>query len=341
MRRVRRTSSPRSRSAGGPVKPFEYHRAVDVDGAVALVAANPDARYLAGGTNLVDLMKLGVERPDAAGGRVRLPLRDVTDAPDGGAAHRRRRSATATSRPTRVVRERYPVLARAMLAGASGQLRNRPPPAATCCSAPGASYFQDTTQPCNKRAPGTRLRRPIGRAPQPGRARRVGRTAWPPTRPTWRWRWSPWTPRCTCTSRTGPHRPAGRVLPAGRRHPGPGGPPAPRRPGHRGHPAGAGVRRPAPRYRKVRERASFAFAIGSIAAAVDVRDGTVATCRVALGGGGAHAVAGVRAPSGRCAGPRPVGSFVRGRRRRAGRGPPAAATTRTRCRCPQPHRPRL
>jgi len=136
------------------VKPFEYHRAADVREAVALVAANPDARYLAGGTNLVDLMKLGVERPSLLVDVSGLPLRDITETADGG-VHIGALVSNSDIAADRRVRERYPALARAILAGASGQLRNMATAGGNLMQRTRCMYFTDVTQPCNKRAPGT------------------------------------------------------------------------------------------------------------------------------------------------------------------------------------------
>lgn len=134
--------------------PFDYERATDVDGAVAIVTADPDARFLAGGTNLVDHMKLGVAQPGRLVDVSALPLGDVDELPDGGL----RIGATVRNSDlaaNELVRSRYPVLSRALLSGASGQLRNLATTAGNLLQRTRCVYFQDMTTPCNKRAPGT------------------------------------------------------------------------------------------------------------------------------------------------------------------------------------------
>ncbi|MDV7351627.1 xanthine dehydrogenase family protein subunit M [Rhodococcus oxybenzonivorans] len=134
--------------------PFDYERATDVDGAVATVTADPDARFLAGGTNLVDHMKLGVAQPGRLVDVSALPLGDVDELPDGGL----RIGATVRNSDlaaNELVRSRYPMLSRALLSGASGQLRNLATTAGNLLQRTRCVYFQDMTTPCNKRAPGT------------------------------------------------------------------------------------------------------------------------------------------------------------------------------------------
>ncbi|MEU7407691.1 FAD binding domain-containing protein, partial [Streptomyces sp. NPDC044948] len=105
------------------MKPFAYVRADSVEEATDAFAAHPGARYLGGGTNLVDLMKLGVETPATLVDVTRLPLDGVEELPDGSL----RVGATVRNSDLaahRAVRDRYPALSQALLAGASGQLRN-------------------------------------------------------------------------------------------------------------------------------------------------------------------------------------------------------------------------
>ncbi|CAM5487114.1 hypothetical protein SSPIM334S_01761 [Streptomyces spiroverticillatus] len=130
------------------MREFAYQRAHDVPGAVALLGTVPDARFLGGGTNLVDLMKTGVERPALLVDVRQLPLGEIELTEDGGL----RIGATVTNSDVAAhpeVRRRYPALAQAVLAGASGQLRNIGPTVggpATCpkrvrspgCRTPGA-----------------------------------------------------------------------------------------------------------------------------------------------------------------------------------------------------------
>lgn len=134
--------------------PFEYRRAEDVDGALALVIENPGAAFLGGGTNLVDRMKLGVTNPRMVIDVSRLPLAGVEMLPDGGVRIGATvRNSDLAAHP--VIRRRYAVLARALLAGASGQLRNAATTAGNLMQATRCVYFQDVTTPCNKREPGS------------------------------------------------------------------------------------------------------------------------------------------------------------------------------------------
>ncbi|MBK1842864.1 xanthine dehydrogenase family protein subunit M [Azospirillum sp. YIM B02556] len=136
------------------MRPFTYERAASPAAAAAAVQRNPDARFIAGGTNLLDLMKLEIERPihlvDVNG----LKLDGVEPAPDGGlriGALVRNTDLAADRR----VRRDYAVLSRALLAGASGQLRNKATTAGNLLQRTRCPYFYDTDQPCNKRRPGS------------------------------------------------------------------------------------------------------------------------------------------------------------------------------------------
>ena len=136
------------------MKPFGYLRATSIEEAVRAAAGQPGARFLGGGTNLVDLMKLGVEAPRLLIDVTRLPLADIEELPDGGLriGAMVRNSDLAAAVP---VRERYPVLSQALLAGASGQLRNTATTGGNLLQRTRCLYFQDITKPCNKRSPGT------------------------------------------------------------------------------------------------------------------------------------------------------------------------------------------
>ncbi|PCG87439.1 molybdopterin dehydrogenase [Streptomyces sp. WZ.A104] len=136
------------------MRPFGYVRPASTAEAVRLCAARPGARFLGGGTNLVDLMKLGVEAPrvliDVAG----LPLDRVTRTADGGLAIGATvRNSDLAAHPE--VRERYPALSQALLAGASGQLRNTATTGGNLLQRTRCRYFQDVSKPCNKRLPGS------------------------------------------------------------------------------------------------------------------------------------------------------------------------------------------
>ncbi len=131
---------------------FSYVRASDAAQAVHLFGARPEARYLGGGTNLVDLMREGIERPqaliDVSGLSRDIDVRDDGAIVIGAAA---RNTAVATHR---AVRERFPMLARAILAGASGQIRNMATVAGNIMQRTRCTYFYDDAAHCNKRNPG-------------------------------------------------------------------------------------------------------------------------------------------------------------------------------------------
>jgi xanthine dehydrogenase YagS FAD-binding subunit len=136
------------------MKPFRYERADDERSAVAVLAGTPGARFLGGGTNLVDLMRLGVETPDVLVDVTRLPANRVDVMPDGGlliGAGVRNSDLAADHH----VRTRYPALAEALLSGASGQLRNLATTAGNLLQRTRCTYFHDVSSPCNKREPGT------------------------------------------------------------------------------------------------------------------------------------------------------------------------------------------
>jgi xanthine dehydrogenase YagS FAD-binding subunit len=264
------------------VKPFEYVRASTVAEAVELAASREGARLLAGGTNLVDLMKLGVEEPALLIDVRRVLETDVSPRADGGI----RIGAGATNSEVAaapIVRERYPLVSEALLSGASAQLRNLATVGGNLLQRTRCLYFQDVAKPCNKRSPGS------GCSAQDGDSRALGILGTSAT--------------CAATHPsdlavalaaldgevhvTGPdgdrivqlvelHRlstdDAGRETVLG--------------------PAEVmtAIELPPPhpearsRYRKVRDRASFAFALVSVAAVVDVSDGAATNVRIALGG---------------------------------------------------------
>ncbi|MEV0253438.1 xanthine dehydrogenase family protein subunit M [Streptomyces sp. NPDC050732] len=263
------------------MRDFGYQRAHDVSGAVAVLGADPDARYLGGGTNLVDLMKTGVERPALLVDIRELPLDRIETTEDGGL----RIGATVTNSDLAAhpdVRRRYPALAQAVLAGASGQLRNMATVGGNLLQRTRCGYFTDLTKPCNKREPGTGCSAIEGVhhnhailgatehcvAVHPSDMG-VALTAFDAV--------------VHYESADGPgelpiadfYLPVGdtphleTALPSGALITAVTLPPAPV----------ATVSR----YRKVRERASYAFAIGSIAAALDVRDGVVRDVRIGIG----------------------------------------------------------
>ena len=136
------------------MKPFTYERATTPAEAAAAAARRPGAKFIAGGTNLLDLMKLQIEAPahliDVNG----LSLDKVEPTAEGGlriGALVRNSDLAADAR----VRRDYGVLSRALLAGASGQLRNKASTAGNLLQRTRCPYFYDTNQPCNKRSPGS------------------------------------------------------------------------------------------------------------------------------------------------------------------------------------------
>lgn len=136
------------------MKAFSYEKAASPAEAVAAAGRTPDAKFIAGGTNLLDLMKLQIEAPahliDVNG----LGLDKIEPSSDGGLRIGALVRNTALASDERVRRD-YAVLSRALLAGASGQLRNRATTAGNLLQRTRCPYFYDTAQPCNKRQPGS------------------------------------------------------------------------------------------------------------------------------------------------------------------------------------------
>ena len=135
------------------MKPFRYERANGVASACAS-AAKPAAKFIAGGTNLLDLMKLQIETPGHLVDINTLPLGGIEETPQGGL----RVGALVTNSALAAdmsVRRRYPLLSQAILAGASGQLRNKATTGGNLLQRTRCPYFYDTTKPCNKREPGS------------------------------------------------------------------------------------------------------------------------------------------------------------------------------------------
>jgi xanthine dehydrogenase YagS FAD-binding subunit len=136
------------------VRPLSYARALDVDGAVAAVAADPHSDFLAGGTTEVDLIRLGVARPRTLVDINALPLADIEELDGGGLRVGALARMSGVARDPRVV-ERYPAVSEALLLGASEQLRNMASIGGNLCQRTRCTYFRDNVSPCNKREPGT------------------------------------------------------------------------------------------------------------------------------------------------------------------------------------------
>ena len=136
------------------MRPFSYEKAPTASAAAAAAARNPDAKFIAGGTNLLDLMKLEIEAPAHLVDVNGLALDNIEATPEGGLRIGALVRNTDLAADTRVRRE-YPLLSRALLAGASGQLRNKATTAGNLLQRTRCPYFYDTNQACNKRDPGS------------------------------------------------------------------------------------------------------------------------------------------------------------------------------------------
>ncbi|MFE9362991.1 xanthine dehydrogenase family protein subunit M [Streptomyces sp. NPDC006978] len=262
------------------MRPFAYLRPASVAEAVRAGAGHPGARFLGGGTNLVDLMKLGVESPGLIVDVSRLPLDRVEPTDDGGL----RIGATVRNSDLAAhpgVRSGYPALSQALLAGASGQLRNTATTGGNLLQRTRCPYFQDVSKPCNKRLPGS------GCPAREGAHRDLAVLGH--------------SEDCVATNPSDMavalaaldaaillHGPEGeRTVPVTDFHRLPGDNPDQDtviRPGELitevvlPPPAATSL------YRKARDRASYAFALASVAAVLGVRDGRVERAALAFGG---------------------------------------------------------
>ncbi len=136
------------------MKSFTYERATSPAQAAAIVAERKGAKFLAGGTNLLDLMKLEIETPTHLVDVQDLDLDTIEETPEGGLRIGALVRNTALSADPRVMRD-YAVLTRAIQAGASGQLRNKATTGGNLLQRTRCPYFYDTNMPCNKRSPGS------------------------------------------------------------------------------------------------------------------------------------------------------------------------------------------
>jgi xanthine dehydrogenase YagS FAD-binding subunit len=264
------------------MRPFAYVKPVDVEAAV-LVAAAPGAKFLGGGTNLFDLMREGIEQPDTVIDVTGLPLDTVEELPDGGLRIGAlvRNSALAADRR---VRTGYRMLSEALLCGASGQLRNMATVGGNLLQRTRCAYFYDSAAACNKRQPESGCDALDGF--NRGNAILGVSDSCIATHP------SDMCVALAALDAIVEVRGAGgtRRIPLADFH---------RLPGDTPHIENAlapgelitAVELPPPlaarsRYRKVRDRASYAFALVSVAAALQVEDQTVTQVRLALGGVG-------------------------------------------------------
>jgi xanthine dehydrogenase YagS FAD-binding subunit len=263
------------------MRPFTYERATDPRAAVAAVS-RAGAKFISGGTNLLDLMKLEIERPTHLVDISRLPLKEIEELPEGG-LRIGAQAANSDVAADRRVRTRYPVLSQALLAGASGQLRNKASIGGNLLQRTRCPYFYDTAAGCNKRDPGSGCSA-IGGVNR-GHAILGASDACIATHP------SDMAVAMTALEAhielLGPDQGARRVA-IGDFH---------RLPGDTPHIETAlgpgemitGVVLPSPPpgrqlYRKVRDRASYAFALVSVAVIVATERGTITLARVAFGG---------------------------------------------------------
>jgi xanthine dehydrogenase YagS FAD-binding subunit len=263
------------------MKEFGYERPAHPTDALAMIAGVAGARFLGGGTNLVDLMKLGVETPAVLIDVTALPYDFVTDDADGGL---RVGSGTRNSDLAAhlAVRRRYPALAQAVLAGASGQLRNMATVGGNLLQRTRCPYFQDVTKPCNKRVPDSGC--PARDGEHHNLAILGGSDLCIATNPS-----DMAVALAAFDAVVFVEEPAGpRAVPIADFYRQPADEPQRETTLEPGALITA-VALPAlpwaanSRYRKARERASYSFAIGSVAVALDVADGMVRDVRIALG----------------------------------------------------------
>src|SRR4029078_13231350 len=153
LRRVHEYRRGHPAGDGAVMIGFQFSRASDVADAVHQLTASPGAKFVAGGTNLVDLMKMDVERPLKLIDITRVPLDKVEDTKDGGLRIGALVRNTDLAYHPQVER-RYPVLSSALLAGASQQLRNMATVGGNLLQRTRCAYFYDIAKPCNKREPG-------------------------------------------------------------------------------------------------------------------------------------------------------------------------------------------
>lgn len=135
------------------MKQFNYSRATDAQTAVQAVAASRETKFLAGGTNLIDLMKEGVENPSALVDITRLNLKQIKTSNGGVSIGALAKNTDTANHP--LIRQNYPLLSQAILAGASAQIRNMATNGGNLLQRTRCPYFYDVAMPCNKREPGT------------------------------------------------------------------------------------------------------------------------------------------------------------------------------------------
>ncbi|MEH1855087.1 MAG: xanthine dehydrogenase family protein subunit M [Nostoc sp.] len=265
------------------MQPFNYKKAGQVDNAVALVTPEVQAAYLAGGTSLIDLMKLNVQTPTQVVDINPLPLTKIEIQGNGVQIGATASNSDVAYNP--IIQERYPMLSEALLSGASPQLRNMATVGGNLLQRTRCYYFRDTSMPCNKRVPGSgcaaiegynRIHAILGGSdrciathPSDMAVAMVALDAVVQTR--------------------GPK--GERSIPLVDFHLVPGNTPERETVLEHGElivavdlPASTFGKRS--HYLKVRDRASYAFAMASVAAALDIQNGIIRSARIALGGVG-------------------------------------------------------
>lgn len=261
---------------------FSYTRAETVEDAIAAVAGDPAARFIAGGTNLVDLMKYNVERPGRLVDITRLPLREIEETEGGGLKIGALVPNSDLAYDERIAKG-YPLLASAILAGASAQLRNAATTGGNLLQRTRCYYFYDAAVPCNKREPGSGC--PAKTGVNRIHAILGASESCIATHPS---------DMCVALSALEAtvhvHGPDGeRTIPFAEFHRLPEDEPQRDNTLAQGEMVTA-VELPAPRfgrnhtYLKLRDRLSYAFALVSVAAAVELEGDVIGEARVALGG---------------------------------------------------------
>jgi xanthine dehydrogenase YagS FAD-binding subunit len=264
------------------MKNFSYSRAGTAQEAVGLISSLHNARFLGGGTNLVDLMRENIEQPDALIDVTRLPSSGITESAQGGISIGAEvRNSAVANHP--LIRHRYPMLSQAILFGASGQIRNMATVGGNIMQRTRCYYFYDEAARCNKRTPGAgcdaidgfnRIHAILGASEH-----------CIATHPS---------DMCVALSALGAtvrvHGPHGqRAIPFNEFHSLPADTP------HietalQANELITAVELPSlpfarrSLYRKIRDRASYAFALVSVAAALEIENGTMRNARLALGG---------------------------------------------------------
>lgn len=263
---------------------FAFEQAHDQSTVLALLSRHPAARILAGGTTLVDLMKLNVERPPVVIDINTLPLDRVEELPDGGL----RIGALVRNSDLAhhaLVQSRYPVLSQALLAGASPQLRNMATTGGNLLQRTRCYYFRDTAMPCNKREPGSGCSAIHGY--NRNHAILGGSEHCIATHPS-----DMAVALAALDASVRVHGAAGeRSIPLSAFYLLPGSTPQRETVLQHGDLIVAVDVPPLPYarrsiYVKVRDRASYAFALASAAVILDLRDGAIRDARIALGGVG-------------------------------------------------------